>query len=220
MTKEEYTQKVQDVATAILTECNAQEWKRENEDSTFWDFQSHADYDGSYNSVIDACCGLGDWKEAVEIIRVTEQDPDDVDSGLYDGCDWKRILVCIAYECFSWDINEKAEEMYTADEFSQEVMAYPDTPHQKGFFPETKKAKIPDGPYIVGLGDGIKILIADRYAGKQEAEFSVVFEGKVEKRGVKSIRYVVDCRRIYNQTQTNIDIDLERCKEEFGVTIK
>ena len=217
MTKEEYAEKVRDVATAILTECDAEQWKRENDDEPFWEFQSHADYDGSYNSVIDACAEITDWKEAVEILQVTDQNPDHVDSGMYEGCGWQKTLVVIAFMCFTDDVSAKAQEMYDADEFPQEVMTYPDTAHQKGFFPETKKFKIPDGPWVVNMSDAVKILIADRHAGKHEAKFSVVFEGPVEKRGKRSIRYIVDCRRIYNQTGTNIDDDLKRCKEEFGV---
>ena len=123
----------------------------------------------------------------------------------------------IAYECFTQDVHAKAEEMFDADEFPHEIVEYPDTSHQKGFFPNNKKFKIPDGPWVVNLDNAIKILLANRHAGKVGPEFSVVFEGKVEKLGVKSIRFIVDCRRVYNQTQTDIDEDLERCKEEFGV---
>ena len=213
MTKEEYAEKVRDVATAILTECSAENWKLENDDKDFYEFQSHADYDGSYGSVIDACSGIGDWEKAIEILQVSEQDADHVDSGLYEGCDWKRILVCIAYECFTWDVNAKAEEMYEAGDFPQEVICYPDTPSQKGYFPKNKKFKIPDGPWVVNMHDAIKILLQTG----QKAQLSVVYEGKVEKRGVKSIRYVVDCRRIYNQTETDIEEDIKRCEEEFGV---
>lgn len=214
MTKEEYAEKVRDVAVAILTECNAEEWKRENEDEPFWEFHSHADYNGSYSSVIDSCFDATDWKDAVEVLQVTDQDPDHVDSG------WQRTLVVLAYECFTQDIHVKAEELYDAGDFPREVIAYPDTSHQKGFFPNNKKFKIPDGPWIVNMHDAIKILISSRYSGRNEAEMSVVFEGPVKKMGKKHIRYVVDARRIYNQNGNNIDDDIERCKSEFGVTIK
>jgi hypothetical protein len=216
LTKDEYAEKVRDVATAMLTECNAEEWKLENEDAGFYDFVSHADYDGSYHSVIDACFDATDWKDAIEILQITEQDPDHVDSGLYEGCNWKRILVIIAFEVFTWDVNAVAEEMYDAGDFPRELVAYPDTQHQKGFFPNNKKFKIPDGPWVVDMHDAIKILLASRKQN-YKPEFSVVFEGNVEKRGKNHIRYIVDCRRVYNQTQTDIDTDLERCKEEFGV---
>lgn len=227
MTKEEYAEKVRDTAVAILTECSAEAWKREQEangdDAGFHDFYYHAEYNGSFSSILDATCGLGDYTDAIEILQVSEQNPDHVDSGLYEGCAWQRILICIAYELFSWDVSAKAEEMYNADEFEQALLPYPDTPHQKGFFPKNKKFKIPDGPWVVGTGNGIKILIAPHSfsssfsSEKYKPKLSVVFEGPVEKRGVKSIRYIVDCRRVYNQNGNNIDDDLLLCHEEFGV---
>ena len=217
MTKEEYAEKVRDVATAILTECDAEEWKRENEDEPFHEFQSHADYGGDWSSVIDACAGIGDWKNAVEILQVTGQNPDDVDSGLYEGCDWKKILVILAFEIFCWDVGEKAQELYGADEFPQEIVAYPDTPHQKGYFPQNRKYKIPDGPWVVNMQDAIKILICSRDHHQFPPELSIVFEGPVEKRGTKHVRYIVDTRRIYNQNDNDVEDDLKRCEAEFGV---
>jgi hypothetical protein len=217
MTKEEYTEKVHDTATAILTECDAKEWKQENEDEDFWKFEDAKNYDGQIHSILDATCDLGSWREAVEVLQATEQDPDQVDSGLYEGCGWKKILICIAYEVFQWDVMAEAGRLFEEDEFEEAVLSYPDTPHQKGFFPQTKKFKIPDGPWVVNMHDAVKVLISSRFSGKNESELSVVFEGAVEKRGVKSIRYVVDCRRVYNQTETDIESDLVRCKEEFGV---
>ena len=212
LTKEAYAEKVQEIATAILTECSAEEWKLENEDAGFYDFVDHAEYDGSYTSVLDAVCGINDYMGAIDILQVTEQDPDDVDPGMYEGCNWKRILICIAFEVLHWDVNSKAEDMFNDGDFPREVLAYPDTPIQRGFFPNNKKFKIPDAPYVIGLGNGVKILIGD-YANP---ELSIVFEGKVEQRGTKYIKYIVDCRRVYSQTGSDIEADLERCKEEFG----
>jgi hypothetical protein len=217
MTKEEYTEKVHDTATAILTECDAKEWKQENEDEDFWKFEDEKNYDGQILSILDAICDLGSWKEAVDILQVTGQDPDQVDSGLYEGCGWERILIRIAFEVFQWDVMEEAGRLFKEDDFEEAVLKYPDTPHQRGFFPETKKFKVPDGPWVVRMHDAVKIYVGGRFAGNKEASLSVVFEGSVEKRGVKSIRYVVDCRRVYNQTETDIAADLTRCKEEFGV---
>lgn len=221
MTKEEYAEKVRDIATAILTECSAEEWKAENEDSSFYDFVHHADYDGSYHAVIDSTCGLGGWEDAIDVLRVTGQNPENVDRGLYEGCPWERTLVTIAFEVLSWDVNAAAEEMYDNDVFPQEAMSYPDTPHQKGFFPANKKFKIPDGPWVVNLHNAIKILIPsayDRGVRRLEPELSVVYEGTVERKGMNHIRYIVDCRRIYNQTDNLLEEDLQRCEQEYGVT--
>lgn len=216
MTKKEYAEKIKDTATAILTECDAEEWKKESGED-FWKFEEEKNYDGQIHSILDATCGLGSWKEAIDFIQSTDQDPDHVDSGLYEGCGWQRILICIAYEVFQWDVMEAAKEMFEEDEFEKVVLGYPDTPHQKGFFPKTKKFKIPDGPHVVYMHDAVKILVGGRFAGNKEAELSVVFEGEVKKLGVKSIRYVVECKRAYNQTETDIEEDLKRCREEFRV---
>jgi len=217
VTKEEYVDKVRSTAVAILTECDAREWKRENEDKEFWAFEEDKNYDGQIHSILDATCGLGGWKEAIDVIQATEQDPDSVDSGLYEGCGWQRILICIAYEVFQWDVMETAKDMFETDVFEEAVMAYPDTPHQKGFFPKTKKFKIPSGPCTVKMGGGIKIYEGGRYAGTRKPSLSVVFEGEVTAMGSKNIRYTVNCRRVYNQTDTDIEDDLVRVKEEYGV---
>jgi hypothetical protein len=211
MTREDYAQKVHETASAILTECDAKEWKEKNEGLSFQDFESEKEYDGQIHSILDATCGLDNWKDAVEVLQATDQDPDHVDSGLYEGCGWKRILVCMAFEVFRWDVYEAMQEMFEDDQFDESVLAYPDTSHQRGFFPQTKKFKIPDGPWVVDMHDAVKILV-DR-----APKLSVVFEGSVERLGVQKVRYVVSCRRVYNQTDTDIENDMVRCKEEFGV---
>lgn len=216
MEKEEYTEKVRDTAIAILTECDAKEWKKENENEEFWKFEEEKNYDGQIHSILDATCGLDGWKTAIDVIQATDQDPDQVDPGLYEGCGWQRILVCIAYEVFQWDVMEEARNRFERDEFEEAVLSYPTTSHQLGFFPQTKKFKIPGGWWVVEMGDAVKVHVP-RPNHKPPPELSVVFEGNVEKRGVKHIRFIVDCRRVYNQTDTDIESDLVRCKEEFGV---
>lgn len=219
MNKEEYQEKVHDVATTILTQCNAIEWKKENEDGEFAEFEDEMEYDGSITNVIDSLCELSDWRDAVGVLQATEQNPDHVDSGLYEGCGWERILIVIAFEVFRWDVYGELEELFNdEDGFEEAVLAYPDTKTQLGFYPSTKKFKIPSGPRVVAMGDdGIKILVhsgRQDFAKPSEPIFSVVFEGKVAKRGSG---YIVSCWRVYNQTHTDIKEDLKRCMEEFGV---
>jgi hypothetical protein len=220
MTEEEYAEKVSDTANAILTECDAREWKKENEGEGFHEFENEKECDGQIHSILDATCGLGNWKDAVDILQATNQEPEHVDSGLYESCGWQRILIIIAFEVFRWDVYEVMQTMFEEDDFEDAVLQYPDTQHQRGFFPKTKKFKIQDGPWVVEMGGAVKVLVQRRnttYDSRESPELSVVFEGAVEKMGKNHVGYIVDCRRVYNQTQTDIKADLTRCKEEFGV---
>ena len=209
MTKDEYQQQVNETAASILTQCDVKKWVRENPDEGFHKFYDDMEYDGSISSILDATCNLGDWKKAVELLSVTEQDPDQVDSGLYEGCKWHRILICIAFECWSWDVRAVLEEKFKNQDFAERLMEYPDTKHQKGYSPALKRFKVPKGPWVVDLGNGVKILIPGHVP-----RLSVVFEGHMKK---KRTHYLIDCLRVYNQTESDIDDDLEEVMSTYGV---
>lgn len=212
MTKEEYAARVEDVAVSFLSEHNAKSWKQEHEAGRFSDFMEEVEYSGGFHSHIDCHCA-SEWKEAVAVLEATGQDPDHVDSGLYDGCDWKKILVVIAFEVFSWDVREKAEELFDDDQFGEAIVPIKNTSSQWGFFPNLKTFRIPKGPWIVEYNNFIKIL-ERRDSTKHGPAFSVVFEGTPEKHGSF---YRVPCRRVYVQHKQHIDDAMKRCFDEFGV---
>ena len=220
MTKEEYYKYVEDSAIACLTNCNLGEWAKENPDKEFHDFYHAMEYDGSITSEIDSIFKWTEWREAIEVLTLTDQEPDHVDSGLYEGCNWQKILVVIAYEVFNWDVMQCMEENFERcveeETYPAAVVPYPTTKHQIGFYPKLQKYKIPKAPYIVEMSDVIKIWFPGKRAGASHAppQFSVVFEGAVTER---TYDYIVNCRRIYNQTESTIGDDFKRCVEEFGV---
>lgn len=228
MTKDEYRKLVKETASTFLVDCEAADWKKENEEGDFSAFYDHAEYDGydgGFHSIIDCEFSGVDWQEAIKYLQCTEQNPDHVDSGLYEGCSWKKILVVIAFEAFSWDVREEAERMFDRGDFGQVVKAFPTNQRQLGFYPDHKLYKIPKGPWAQNMcGDGVKILILSRQPirqqlrirGANEPELAVVFEGPVSERPSS---FVVACRRIYTQGGDDADIkkDLKRCEEEFGV---
>jgi len=212
MTKEEYNNKVEDTARAVLTECNAKGWKHENDGGSFFDFYQDAEYDGSATSTIDAAFWAHSVSDAVALIAATDRDPDEVDPGLYEGAKWARATVVVAFCLFQLDVEGRMAEMFDDDCFEEALVAYPDSEKQRGYFPNNRRVTIPDGPWVVAAGNFVKI-----YLHKQN--FSVVFEGEYETRGTRRKRYVVDCKRVYNQTESSIEDDLRRCHDEFGVVI-
>ena len=220
MNKDEYQKPVKDTASTFLVDCEAEDWVKENEGGKFYDFLEHAEYDGGFNSIIDCEFSGVDWQKAIEYIQCSEQNPDHVDSGLYEGCSWKKILVCIAFEVFSWDVREEAEAMLNRGDYGQVVKSFPTNQRQLGFYPNHKLYKVPKGPWAINLGrGGVKVLIPGRRADivkMAPPELSVVFDGPVSERPSS---YVVACRRIYTQGGDDADIqaDLKRCEEEFGV---
>jgi hypothetical protein len=221
LTKEEYLERVHDAAATLLTEIEAAAWKEENPDEEFWELDQEKDLYDHLHSIIDCTCE-SDWKGAIEVLQLTSQDADNVDSGIYEGCNWKRILVILAFEVYSWDTREEAQRMYENDEFEEYMMAIESNTRQVGHFPELQGYKIPKGPWIVNMHDAIKVLVASRFAGNKEAELSVVFEGASE--GAVESRpsnYIVQAKRVYTQggKDATIEADLQRCKEEFGVRL-
>lgn len=220
MIKEEYVQLVKDTASTFLLDRDAEDWHNENPERKFHDFLDHAEYDGGFTSIVDCEFPNNGWKSAVDILQATEQDPDHVDSGLYEGeKSWKRILTCIAFEVFSWDVREKAEEMYDAGDFGTVIRNFPTNDRQLGFHPKHQTWKLPKGDWLVNLHDAIKVYIPGRRkpdGGYGDPELSVVFEGKVEERGSS---FVVQCRRIYTGggEKSLIKNELQRCRDEFGV---
>lgn len=213
MTKEEYEQRVLDAANTLLTELDAAEWKAKNEDGEFHNFEHEKDMYDHLHTIIDSTCETT-WKGAVEVLQITDQDPDQVDSGLFEGCGWQHILVCLAFECYSWDVQAKAQELFDNDEFEDYMAAIPTNQRQIGHFPDLQGYKIPDGPWVVNMHDAIKVLHGD----PRQPDLSVVFEGPTEKRGT---RWIVRAKRVYTQggPDSNIQDDLKRCKEEFGVRL-
>lgn len=216
MTKDEYMRHVADVAAEFLSEYDAKEWKTKHEDGQFSEFMREVEYSGGFHEHVDAYCASS-WKEAIDIIQATEQNPDYVDPGLYEGCGWEKILVVIAFEVFSWDVRKKAEEMFNNNTFENTVLPMRNTTAQWGFFPNLKTYRIPKGPYVIACDDFVKIRVPGEEADNSKPaypNFSVVFEGTPQER--KSF-YLVPCRRIYVQHKQHIDDAMKRCFEEFGV---
>lgn len=213
MTKEEYEERVKDAANTLLTETEAADWKTDNPDGEFFDFEQDRDLYDHLHSVIDSTCESG-WTGAIEVLQLTDQDPDQVDPGLFEGCGWKQILVCIAFECYRGDVQEKAQELFDTDEFEDYIAAIPTNQRQIGHLPQLQGYKIPDGPWVVDMTDGIKILVGT----PQKPDLAVVFEGPTERAGT---RWIVWAKRVYTQGGPNADIqeDLKRCKEEYGVRL-
>ena len=212
MTKEEYEQRVLDAANTLLTETEAADWKSENPDEEFYDFEHDKDLYDHLHTIIDSTCE-SEWKGAIEVLQITDQDADQVDPGLYEGCGWQRILVCLAYECYSWDVQEKAKELFDANSFEDYMVAIPTNQRQIGHFPDLQGYKIPKGPWTIEMHPGIKVL-----SSQGHDDLSVVFEGPTEERGRT---YIVHAKRVYTQGGPDADIqeDLKRCKEEFGVRL-
>lgn len=215
MTKDEYEARVRDAAATLLTETEAQSWKEENPDAEFYEFESEVDLYDHLHSIIDSTCE-SHWKGAIEVLQLSDQDADHVDSGLYEGCDWKRILVVIAFEVYSWDVREEAERRFENDEFEEYMMPIESNERQLGHFPELQGYKIPKGPWVVNMHDAIKVLVTGR--DYRNPELSVVFEGEVTERASS---FIVKAKRVYTQggKDATIKDDLQRCKEEFGVRL-
>ena len=224
MNKEEYKKLVKDTASAFLVDCDAADWVKENEGGDFNAFYDHAEYAGGFHSIIDCEFSGVDWKKAIEHIQCSEQNPDHVDSGLYEGCTWKQILCCIAFEVFSWDVRNEAEAMFDRKDYGQVIKPFPTNQRQIGFYPNHKLYQIPKGPWASLGSIGVKVLVrtAPRQQNKRgsyDNELSVVFEGSVSERPSS---FIVACRRIYTQggDDAKIEDDLKRCEEEFGVKAK
>lgn len=245
ITKEEYEQSVKDVARAILTKLDSQEWLKNAKDGEcpceFSDWLDDMEYSGQVSEEMDSLSIVGgDWKTAIEVLQVTSFNPDYVDSGLYEGCNWKQMLTRIAYECFRNDVQDQMQELFDAQKegrgINEEVLlAYPTNDLQIGYFPKTQKFRIPTrgmklsvncgvGRWSVGAGEcqiiemgsdsGIKVYIPGKSALTQP-EFSVVFAGKTT-RG-RGDSYIVDAVRVYTQTDLKIEEALKRCLEEYGI---
>lgn len=216
MTRDEYLERVHDAASTLLTECEAKEWKEENPDGSFYEFESDKDLYDRLHEIIDSTYE-SDWEGAIEVLQLSEQDPDDVDSGIYEGCGWKKILVILAFEVYSWDTREEAERMFEEGEFEEYMMPIENTSRQLGHFPDLQGYKVPKGPWVVKMHDAIKVLVSNRDFHK-DPELSVVFEGEVQER---PSNYIVMAKRVYTQggKDATIETDLNRCKEEFGVRL-
>lgn len=215
MTREEYDERVKDAATTLLTETEAKDWKEENPDGDFWEFENDVELYDNLHPIIDSTCE-SDWEGAIEVLQNSDQDADAVDPGLYEGCDWRRILVVLAFEVYSWDVREKAEEMFDNEEFDEYMMPIQSNARQIGHFPELQGYKIPKGRWVVNLRSAIKVLVTGR--DYRNPDLSVVFEGEVTERASS---FIVKAKRVYTQggKDANIQDDLERCREEFGVQL-
>jgi hypothetical protein len=194
LTKDEYAQRVKDAASTILYELGVEEWKKENPGDGFHHFWDEVDGHDKLHSVIDGIIAGIDWKEAIEFLEVTEQNPDHVDSGIYEGCDWKKILICLAFEVFSWDVMAQAEELFDADEAIAAIASYPTNDRQIGFYPGSKSyyTRNTSLNVVVVCSNFIKVI----FQQKGRAFDAVVFEGKVDQTPRKT---TVKCRRIYLQ---------------------
>jgi len=218
MTKEEYLERVREAAVTLLTETEAQAWKKENEDQPFYEFADAVDLPDQLHSLIDSTCE-STWQGAIEVLNHSDQDPDHVDSGIYEGCSWKKILIILAFEVYSWDVSGLAEEMFNNDEFEEYLMPLESNQRQIGHFPDIQRYKIPKGAWAVNLHSGIKVMEETRRCfPKAPLGFSVVFEGETEER---PSHFIVYAKRVYTQggDDSNIQQDLERCQEEYGVRI-
>lgn len=210
-TVDEYYKFVQNIAVDFLTTYDAKEWRRERPDDGFDEFLEEVEYSGLFHNTID-CHAAHSWKDAIQILTLTRQDADAVDSGLYEGCDWKRILAVIAYEVLSWDVQEKAEELFDSD-FAEGFLGYQNSRIQLGYHPSTKRFIVPKGISVIDLGScGIKIML-----GNAPGCTSIVFDGDyVEKHG----DYLIDARRVYTQNGDKgetVDAVLEKVKRFYGV---
>lgn len=213
MTHEEYQERLREIASTFLLETNVEKWKRENPDSYFSDFMNDEYRYDQIHELIDSYCAQ-DWKSAIEILQVSEQNADYVDSGLFEGANWKQILITIAFEVFRWDVEEKMKDMFENDEIPDCVVSIPTTQRQIGFFPGIQKFRIPKGINLVVNDDWIKIL--EWGPGRGPISFSVIFDGPHTE--TKNF-YTVECRRVYTQggPDARIEDDLKRCYEMFGV---
>jgi len=214
VTRDDYFSCVEDAAQTWLTEADAEAWCQENPDED-WEAFSYRDNGEVYDQlmhVIDYSCAT-DWKEAVSVLNITEQNPDHVDEGLYQGCGWKRILCCIASECYQWDVRDRAEEIYNAKAFEGYLVAIPSNDHQIGHRPNVVRYQIPKERWCVDLRDAIKVFDGQT----SPLEFSVIFEGRVE---YHRSFWVVYADRVFtscNSKTPSIDEALERCYNEFMV---
>jgi len=202
MTKDEYATRVSSAASTLLYELGVEEWKKENPGENFFAFWDKVDGYDKQHEVVDGILAGFDWKDAVEILQVSEQNPDDVDSGLYEGCGWKQILACIAFEVFSWDIYAEAQRMYDENEEPTKLARYPTNDRQIGFYPKTKTYRLrttqKQFTHACIMSDFIKVIFQEgNYFKKPPRTMdAVVFEGKITK---KHQGAVVECRRIYLQ---------------------
>jgi len=209
MDEEAYRLKVRETAQSFLTENDASEWKEENEED-FWSFFNNSDNYDNMHTLIDSTCAQN-WKDAIEVLQLTNADPDQVDPGLYEGCGWKKILVILAFDCFREDVSEAAQEIYDNDEFEDTIVDIPTTKTQVGYNDGGQLFKIPKGHFAINLHDGVKLL----YGMRTDYEFAVVFEGMTEERPSS---YRVNARRVYIMSGADdINEAIERCRDEFGV---
>jgi hypothetical protein len=215
MNADEYSARVEETAQAFLTEHDALAWKQdeEHEGDSFWDYYNNAGEYGlsdDMHTTIDCACAQN-WEDAIGVLQLTDSDPDQVDPGLYEGCDWKKILVIIAFDCFRDDVLQACERIYDNDEFEDTILDIPTTKTQIGYNDGGQLFKIPKNGYTINLHDGVKIL----YAMRTSREFAVVFEGPTEERPRS---YRVTARRAYVMSGADdINEALERCRDEFGV---
>lgn len=168
MTVDEYNAYVTETAEAIYHDLNCEQWLLENYlrhvgdgeldlDSFWYDDEEDNEDERRENldSFLDAAFKWRDIKECASVLAVTTQNPDDVDSGLYEGCSVEQMLRTIAYECFNWDVHARMQELFEEDLDSvkagtkaenmrtQPIFEYPNTNIQIGYWPRLRKFKFP-----------------------------------------------------------------------------
>lgn len=234
MTREEYIAHVRNIAQHILCSLDAPSAKAEGEE--YQDWYDRCEYDGSVSTQMDALIGVdSDWKKSIAILNATDQDPDHVDPGMYEGRSWKETLNALAYHCFEMSIHEAMQCAWDEGDFDMSVLHYPTTGVQLGFFPDMVRFKVyspDDAPFeeraygragrtVYGKGPALEaaeirngISLVQKGWRSSENNIGITFEGHVEKPGV------VLCRRVYTHLDSKLrDINqaLEYLKANYGV---
>ncbi len=245
MTKDEYQTLVDRLASDALQEFEYKQYKTENPDDEFWKFMDKVNYDGSFHEYVDSHFQWNSWLEAAnEVLANTNQDPDAVDQGLYEGCSWQKIIIVIAYQCFEDDIHHAMEAVYDGfdpeeeqePEEPREPVPYVTTDAQIGYYPKTRRFRLLLGmPEIICISSDMVKVRSEPYTGHREPRrrgpepLTVVFAGRVrygdEERPISEVKedvkhncaYVyIDARRVYVQAEgRKIEDDLEECKNSY-----
>jgi hypothetical protein len=216
VTKDEYRAKVHATASTFLLEIGAEDAMREEQD--YMDLMDTVDGHDVMHSLIDSVCA-STWKDAVQVLEVSEQNPDNVDPGIYEECNWKKVLVILAFEVFKWDVEEEAQRMYEEKQQSDVIVQFPDTHSQLGFFPKVQDFLIPESKHTLAAHEMVRIFAPG---------FSVVFEGTHNK---TDGGWIVHARRVYTmpdiktpkkngviaETEINIEDALKTCFSRYGV---
>lgn len=165
LTQDEYYEEVDSAAQSIYAEFDAPAWLVAHtleiaggREPSFQDFleddEDHEYADDAVRSYIDSYFTWHSVKDAANVISASRQDPNDVDSDLYDTYDFEAIVRIVAYQCFEWDVYEKLNALWDADFqaviYNADHANIPDSEEQSGCGTATTPKLFPTSQRQVG----------------------------------------------------------------------